>query len=80
MSDQTTPLQKMLSLRPEIDAAMNRANRTALLRHARLGESVSTWRDGKVVWLTPTEVFALYNLDEFGRPKPEPEQTTNKGD
>ena len=60
---------ELLALRPEIDAAYERANRTALLRHARLGESISTWRDGKVVWLSPAEVFALYNLDEFGRPK-----------
>jgi hypothetical protein len=76
MSEPATPLQKMLSLRPEVIAAMQRANQTALLRHARLGEPVSTWRDGKVVWLSPAEVFALYNLDEFGRPKLENDATS----
>lgn len=60
-------MSDMLELRPEIDAAMKRANKTALLRHARLGESVCTWRDGKVVWIEPKEIFASYGLDEFGR-------------
>jgi hypothetical protein len=60
----------MIGRSKEMVEALNRANRTALLRHARLGEPVSTWRDGKVVWLSPAEVFALYGLDEFGREIP----------
>ncbi len=60
-------LEAVRARQPEVQAAMDRANRTALLRHARLGEPVSTWRDGQVVWLSPKEVFALYGLDEFGR-------------
>ena len=39
-----------------------------LLEHARMDRSVSTWRDGQVVWITPAEIFARYGLDEFGRP------------
>lgn len=76
MHEQNTILPEMIGLRSEIDAAMAQANRMALLRHARLGEPVSTWRDGKVVWLSPKEVFAMFNLDEFGRPLPE--STTNQ--
>jgi hypothetical protein len=53
--------------------AINRAHemafRDARLEHARMGRSVCVGRDGKVIWLTPTEVFAQYGLDEFGRPK-----------
>ena len=26
-------------------------------------------RDGKIVTVTPAEIFARYGLDEFGRPK-----------
>ena len=35
-----------------------RAVREALLTHAKLGHPVATWRDGRVVWLSPAEVFA----------------------
>jgi hypothetical protein len=50
-----------------IDAALKRAARDAALTHARLGRSLPEWRDGRVVWLSPAEVFARYGLDENGR-------------
>jgi len=43
-----------------IDAAVARAMKEAVLQHARAGRPVSTWREGKVVWLQPAEVFALF--------------------
>ncbi len=61
-------LQNIMSRRAATNAAHERANRTALLEHARMGRSVPTERDGKVVWVSPTEIFASYGLDEFGRP------------
>ena len=60
----------MTSLRPAIAEAHAKANREALLEHACMGRSISTWRDGQVVWITPAEIFARYGLDEFGREKP----------
>jgi len=75
MNEYSPILQEMIDRRSEIQDAMNRANRTALLRHARLGEPVSTWRDNQVVWLSPKEVFAMYDLDEFGRPMTQPQYT-----
>jgi len=75
MNEYSPILQEMIDRRSEIQDAMNRANRTALLRHARLGEPVSTWRDNQVVWLSPKEVFAMYDLDEFGRPMTQPQDT-----
>ena len=54
-----------------IDRALDTAFREMLLEHARLGRSVSEWRDGKVVTVTPAEIFARYGLDENGKPKPE---------
>ncbi len=51
-----------------IDAALKRAARDAALTHARLGRSLPEWRDGRVVWLSPAEVFASYGLDEHGNP------------
>jgi len=54
-----------------VDRAHALANKEALLEHARMGRSVSEWRDGKIVTVMPAEIFARYGLDEFGRPKPE---------
>jgi hypothetical protein len=51
-----------------ITAALERAAREAALTHARLGRSLPDWRDGKVVWMTPAEIFAQYGLDENARP------------
>jgi hypothetical protein len=53
-----------------IDRAHEKAYREARLEHARMGRPVCESRDGKVVWLTPEEVFAGYGLDENGRPRP----------
>ena len=47
------------------------ADKDALLEHARMGRSVSESRGGKIVDVTPAEIFARYGLDEFGRPKAE---------
>ena len=62
--------ERMIRLRPAIQAAHARANRTALLEHARMGRAVSEWKDGQVVWIQPPEIFARYGLDEFGREIP----------
>ena len=61
---------EMRALRPAIAESHARSNRKALLEHARMGRSVPEGRDGKVVWITPAEIFARYGLDEFGREKP----------
>jgi hypothetical protein len=71
MAEQTTLPAADLIDHAKIDAALDSAFRELLLEHARMGRSVSESRDGKVVTVTPTEIFARYGLDEFGRPKPE---------
>jgi hypothetical protein len=43
-----------------IEDAVQRAMREAVVTHARLGHRVATWREGKVVWLEPAEVLAMY--------------------
>lgn len=71
MAEQTAlPVSELIDL-AAIDRAHALANKEALLEHARMGRSVCEGRDGKVVWITPAEIFARYGLDEFGRPKPE---------
>lgn len=43
-----------------IEAAVQRAVRAAVLAHARAGNPVATWRDGKVVWVQPEEILARF--------------------
>ena len=37
--------------------AIQEGVRDALREHALLGRSVSIWRDGKIIWLTPAEIL-----------------------
>ena len=39
-----------------IQAALDEAVRAAILDHKRAGNPIATWRDGKVVWLSPDEI------------------------
>lgn len=56
-----------------ITAAINRGVREAVLQHARAGKPVASWRDGKVVWIEPSEILDLYS----SRAEPEPEAGSN---
>ncbi|MFO0800894.1 MAG: hypothetical protein U0804_25800 [Gemmataceae bacterium] len=51
-----------------IDAELEKAFRELRLEHARLGRAIPVSRGGKVVMLSPAEVFASYGLDEHGNP------------
>jgi hypothetical protein len=51
-----------------VNRALELAARDALLEHARMGREVYESRDGKIVTVTPAEIFARYGFDEFGRP------------
>jgi len=51
-----------------VNRALEHATRDALLEHARMGRDVHEWREGKIVTVTPAEIFARYGFDEFGRP------------
>ena len=70
LETQSKGLQEARARQPAMKAAHEKANREALLEHARMGRDTSTMRDGKVVSVSPAEVFARYGLDEFGRPLP----------
>ena len=58
------PLADQLAEAKAIEAALQKAFREVILGHARAGRAVCTWRDGKVVWLQPAEIFA-----ELGAPQ-----------
>lgn len=64
MKEHNRPSMEELLAKPkELEAAVNHAIREATLRHARLGHPVATWRNGRVVWLQPHEVFALLSVN-----------------
>ncbi len=72
MTRRNEKLEQALANPALIDAAVRRAVREAVLMHARLGNPVCTSKDGKVVWLSPQEVFDLF----AGEPRPGPASGT----
>lgn len=66
-----TGFDRTLADNEAISEALLRAARDAALTHARLGRTIPEWRDGKIVEVSPAEIFARYGLDEFGRPRAE---------
>jgi hypothetical protein len=52
------PIAERLADHTLMEAAVRRAVREALLAHARAGNPVASWEDGKVVWIQPDEILA----------------------
>jgi len=48
--------------------AIQRAVHSALREHALLGRSVSIWRDGKIVRLSPAEILAELDAETSKSP------------
>ena len=48
----------------EIEGILRRAVKKALLEHRRAGNSIATWKDGKVVILSPDEIPVEDTLDD----------------
>jgi hypothetical protein len=49
-----------------LDAAVKRAAYLAILKHARAGQMVADWQDGKVVWVPASEILARLSQDANG--------------
>lgn len=60
---QRRSLAELLADRALIHGAVRKAVREAVLTHARAGNPVPTWRDGRVVWLQPEEILAQLTPD-----------------
>ena len=54
--DRKKSILELMTEGDEIDRALQRAVREALIRHKKLGESVAVWQDGKAVILPPEEI------------------------
>ncbi len=59
------PSRKLSEL---IDAGVRAAIADAIERHRRLGESISIWRDGKIVTLTADEIVPRPLINERDNP------------
>jgi len=57
--DNQPTLAELIADHAGTEAALRKAGQEAVREHARAGFPVATWKDGKVVWLQPDEVFAL---------------------
>jgi hypothetical protein len=49
-------IEKVCRERREIDAALDRADSNARLKHKQLGVPIVVWRDGQVVEIPPEEI------------------------
>lgn len=59
--------EQMVGIPPELDAitrAIEKGVRDALREHALMGRNVCIWRDGKIVHLSPPEIFAELKKQE----------------
>ena len=55
--------EELLKLYEKIDAGVKAAIAEAIEKHRRLGQSISIWRDGKIVTITAAEIPPLSNND-----------------
>lgn len=52
----TADITALMEAGTEIDKAVKRATRRAVLQHKKLGQSIVVWRDGRVVWIKPQDI------------------------
>lgn len=65
MSDRPNPtISELLADRELITAAINRAVREAVLKHAQAGHPIAVSQNGKVVWIPAAEILAAYSRTE----------------
>ena len=64
MIDQSRPsIAELLANHDLITAAINRAVREAVLKHARAGQSIAVSQDGEVVWIPPEKILTDFSHD-----------------
>ncbi|HEY7154517.1 MAG TPA: hypothetical protein VH575_11205 [Gemmataceae bacterium] len=56
-------ISELLADRELITAALNRAFREAVLKHAQAGQPIAVSQNGEVVWISPAEILAEFSTD-----------------
>jgi hypothetical protein len=60
-------ISELLADHATVTAALGKAFREAVLKHAQAGQPASTSKDGKLVWLQPDEVLRLLQQRELAK-------------
>jgi hypothetical protein len=64
MNDQSrSSIAELLANHDLITAAINRAVREAVLKHAQAGHPIAVSQNGEVVWIPPEEILAEFSGD-----------------
>ncbi len=56
MSETKKNIDEFFSNGNEIDEALQKAVKKALLQHKKAGNPVVSWKDGKIVWIQPEDI------------------------
>ncbi|HEV7225456.1 MAG TPA: hypothetical protein VGN42_22315 [Pirellulales bacterium] len=54
--DEKPDIEALFADGREIDAAIAKAVREAILEHKRAGNPIAVWQNGRVVWIPPDEI------------------------
>ncbi len=61
MSETKKNIDDIFSNGKEIDEALQKAVREALLQHKKAGNPVVSWEEGKIVWIQPEDIIVEEN-------------------
>ena len=50
-------IDEFFNNRSEIDEALQKAVKEALLQHKKAGNPVVSWKDGQIVWIQPEDIL-----------------------
>lgn len=56
MSETKKNIDEFFSNGSEIDKALQKAVKEALLQHKKAGNPVVSWKDGQIVWIQPEDI------------------------
>lgn len=57
MSETKKNIDEFFSNGSEIDKALQKAVKEALLQHKKAGNPVVSWKDGQIVWIQPEDIL-----------------------
>ncbi|RJQ50601.1 MAG: hypothetical protein C4526_11670 [Nitrospiraceae bacterium] len=57
MSETKKNIDEFFNNGSEIDEALQKAVKEALLQHKKAGNPVVSWKDGQIVWIQPDDII-----------------------
>ncbi len=56
MSEAKKNIDEFFNTGSEIDEALQKAVKEALLLHKKAGNPIASWEDGKIIWIQPEDI------------------------